>query len=1098
MKKALLKDTFFEIKNNFKRFVSILLIVLLGVGFFAGIKATSPDMQNTLDKYFDDTNGMDFQIVSTLGLTEDDVTAIQKLEEVHFVCGSYSKDAIANIDNIESVVKIHSITEQINQVILLNGKMPENDNECLVEEYFIIETGKKIGDEIDITLDTKEDEDPFLKQTKLKIVGVIRSPLYISQGSRGATKLLSGRINYFMYVPENLINSDIYTEIYLTLKNAKEISAFSDKYKELVENADSKIEDLSIERKKIRYSEVMLEAEEKLTDGQNKLNDEKVKYDKEISDADKKIADAKKKIKDGEKELKDGTNKANTEFADAEKKLQDAESELAKNENIFNTAKTDALNQIEQAKITLQSLEQQLAGLNINLQQLNSQKSSLETQIEPQKSRLEADIQTLTIALNSATDSDERIRITAELDSKTEELAILVSPLAQIDLYILRRTQEKSQLEPNITLIKSGIDSGLAELQEKENLLVSGKVELNNQRAIFEAKKQDVYKELEDGKKELQKGKNELSEHEKELEDAKIEAEEKFAEAQAEIDDANKKIKDIKKPDWYILDREMNEGYVSFSKDTERIANVGKVFPLVFFVIAAFISLNSITRIVEEQRVQIGTLKALGYRRIQIAMKYIIYATLATIIGGITGMLIGFDFLPKTIFEMYTLMYDLPPVSSDFNVEYALTSMILAGICTIGATIFSCTSELSNTPANLMRPKAPKIGKRVLLEHIPFIWSRLNFLKKVTVRNMFRYKKKFLMTIIGVAGCTSLIVAGFGLRDSISSMIPVQYGEIFKYKLQITFKDPVSVSEAKELSKQYNLNNIVTSNQSATIMGSTHDIILIVPESNGVLNEFIELKDRKKDLKYSLNDTEIIISEKIANLMKLKVGDTIEIENSDEEKATVTIGSITENYLFHYIYMSPVLYKNLFNAKPEYNTQYCITDNLTKEQEDALTKDILLLDNISSVSLTSHSEDLFQDTINGLNFIVWVLIVSAGLLAFIVLYNLANLNISERMREIATIKVLGFFDGEVYQYISRESILLTLIGIIIGLFAGYFLNMFIIETCELDNIMFTRLIYIQSFVYSILITLLFSYIISIVTHFSLKKVNMIESLKSVE
>jgi len=1093
MKKALLKDAFFEIKINFKRFVLILLIVLLGVGFFAGIKATSPDMQKTIDKFFDDKNAMDIQLISTLGLTKNDIHALKELEEIKEIYGSYSKDTIINVDDKEYVAKIHSISEHMNQIILIEGNLPKNDNECLIEGKFIHGTNIKIGDEIELILDTKKDEEPFFKETTLKIVGVIESPLYISQG-RGSTKLLSGRINCYIYVPETLINSEIYTEIYLTLENAKELSSFSDAYKTIVQGAKDKLEELSKTRKEIRYSEVMLEAHEKLTDAQNKLDEEKEKYKKEINDAERKIKDAKKEILDGEEKITSGTETANQEFNNGTQKLQEEENNLKNNELLFYNAKPMAIAQIEQARITLYNLEQQLAGVIADLEQLDLQKLSLQNT----KTEIENRIQDLTYDLSLATDPPEIAQIEEAIDIENSNLSSVILALEQVEQNIIALTQGKSDLEYNIYLISYGISSSLAELDENEQLLVWGRAELETQKKLFETKKQETYSQLEDAKKELQNGKNKLRENEIKLEDSKIEAEEKFAEAQEEIDDANKKINDIKKPDWYILDREMNEGYASFSKDTERIANIGKVFPLVFFVIAAFISLNSVTRIVEEQRIQIGTLKALGYTKIQIATKYIVYSLLATLIGGITGMLIGFDFLPKTIFSMYAMMYTLPALLAEFNVYYALTSMLFALICTLGATVFSCISELSNTPASLMRPKPPKIGKRVLLERITFIWSRLDFIKKVTLRNTFRYKKKFLMTIIGVAGCTSLIVAGFGLKDSIAYMVPSQYGEIFKYDIQISFKDHIDVSEFKNISEKHNLSGLLTNTQSAEITGTIQDIMLIVPEDIHAINTFIDLKDRKKDTTFYLNDTSIIITEKIAKLLDVKVGDNIEIKNSDEKIATAVIGAITENYLFHYMYMSPILYEKLFDEEIEYNVIYGITNNLDSDEKELLAKNLLLDDNIASVTLTSYSEDFFQDVLNGLNFIVWVLIICAGLLAFVVLYNLANLNISERIREIATIKVLGFYDNEVYQYVSRESIMLTFIGIAIGLFAGYFLNIFIITTCELDNLMFTRIIHVNSFIYSILITLLFSLMISGITHFSLKKVDMIESLKSVE
>ena len=513
------------------------------------------------------------------------------------------------------------------------------------------------------------------------------------------------------------------------------------------------------------------------------------------------------------------------------------------------------------------------------------------------------------------------------------------------------------------------------------------------------------------------------------------------------------------------------------------------------------------TRMVEEQRVQIGTLKGLGYSKFQIASKYIIYALIATILGSLIGMAIGFYLLPSIIFDMYCMMYTLPPIVLEFNTEYATLGLLAAMVCTVGATIYSCARTLASTPASLMRPKAPKPGKRVFLEKIPFIWSKLNFTQKVTLRNIFRYKKRFLMTIIGIAGCTSLIIAGFGLRDAIGSMIPSQYGEIFKYNLEISLKEGLTTKQTQEayetISAKENIANSMLINiQSVSIdkNDNNQSIQLVVPQDVEKLKDFITLRDRKhQDETYQLDNSGVIITEKLATLLDIKQGDTIILELEEDNKVEVKVTAITENYLFHYIYMSPELYKQLYEEEIKSNTILAIIPELTLEREDELGKEILgEEDYISGVTFTSVTTDMFEDVMNNMSLVVFILIVAAGMLAFLVLYSLSNTNISERIRELATIKVLGFYHKEVYNYVGKETIILTIIGILLGLGGGYFLTTYIIKTCELDMLMFNPQIRFMSYIYGILITAIFTIIVSIGTYFALKKIDMIESLKSVE
>ena len=860
MKKALLKDAFKEIKVSYKRFISILLMALLGVGFFAGLRATSPDMVNTIDEYFKAQNVYDIQVMSTLGLTDGDVEAIKNVENVESVYGTYSKDGLINLDDKEVVSKILCV-EDINKPLLVEGSMPQNQNECVVEEGFLKSANKNIGDYIQIEPEKDEnssqESEEFLKEKELKIVGTVKSPLYISR-DRGTSKLGSGTVDYYIYVSKDNINSDVYTEIYVKLKDSQKYTTSSSRYEKYVDETKQKIEEIKDERQKARYDELIGEANSKIQDAENELNTEKQNAEQQIKEAEGKIIDAK--------------------------------DEVAKIEN----------------------------------------------------------------------------------------------------------------------------------------------------------------------------------------------------------------------PTWYILDRNQNSGYASFIQDTESIENLSMVFPIVFFAIAALVSLTSMTRMVEEERQEIGTLKALGYNKFHISLKYIIYSSLACIIGAIIGMNIGFQLLPRIVWDMYEMMYTMPSITVLYNYEYSTLGLFLIYICIVGATLYSILKELKDAPATLLRPKAPKLGKRVLLERITPIWKRLNFSQKVTIRNIFRYKKRFLMTIIGIFGCTSLILAGFGLKDSISKILPYQYEKIFNYDIQVSLKSALDNENRQELitnlKNNAQINEVVETymiSGTASKEENQEDIQIIVPQDNNELDKVIKLYDLKEN-KINLNEDGIVITDKLAQLINAKVGDTITVKDTNDVEKELKIVNIAENYISHYVYMSKSLYEKIYEENCIPNVLLIQDKELTKEQESDLSREIVEQNQVSTVTLTSTIMTTLDDTMNSLNYVVIILIVSAGLLAFVVLYNLSNVNISERIRELATIKVLGFYDKEVYSYINRETTLLTIIGIILGLGGGYLLNFYIIGTCEIDMLRFVKVIDPLSYLYAILITVAFTIIVNIFTYFALKKIDMIGSLKSVE
>ena len=1069
MKKALLKDAFKEIKTTYKRFISILCMALLGVGFFAGLRATSPDMVDTIDKYYKEQNVYDIQIMSTLGLTDDDIKALQEIENVDKVYGTYSEDVLINIDNKEYVSKIMSL-EEVNKPVVTEGKLPENKNECLVEKSFLGATNKKIGDEIIVE---PNEENELLQETKLKITGVADSPVYISR-ERGNTDLGAGAIDNYIYVNKENIDSEIYTEIYVTLKDGDKYETSSNKYEDYVEETKTKIEEIKEERENARYDEVIGTANEELEKAEKEFNKQKEDGETQISDAEEEIEKAKKEIEDNEKELESKEQTANNEFSIAEKKLKNANNEISENEKELEETIEKTESQIEEIEKKRQELVENLDTVKTSLKTLNASYDEILKKLEDE----------------NLTDEEKEA-----LNTKKEELEKQISALEAT----------KKELTSGIKAIEEQVNSADSKLKSAKKEIEKAKKEVNKQEKQLATTKSTTYSQINSAKEKIEDARKELEEGEKELATKKEEFETKIADAEKELIDAKEDVEDIENPEWYILDRNQNTGYASYIQDTESINNLSIVFPIVFFAIAALVSLTSMTRMVEEERQELGTLKALGYNKFHIMLKYLIYSSLATIIGGVIGIFIGIQLIPRIVLDMYGMMYTLPELVIGLNSDNSMLGLTLIYICIVGATIYAIIKELREKPANLLRPKAPKIGKRVLLERITPIWKRLNFSRKVTVRNIFRYKKRVLMTIIGICGCTALILTGFGLKDSISEILPNQYEKVFNYDFQVTLKDSLNKSQREEfiteLENQEGINRAVETYMSSATASKDDledDVQIVVPNNNEELKEVIKFYDVKTDEDIDLKTDEIILSDKLAELLNVEVGETIKLDGIDDSIQEVKVSNITENYISHYVYMSKELYTKLYDEEYKPNVLLVEDDNLTKEQEEKITSELLDSGKVSGVSLNKTIMTTLDETLSSLNYVVVILIVSAGLLAFVVLYNLSNVNISERIRELATIKVLGFYDKEVYNYISRETVLLTIIGIALGLVAGYFLNYYIIGTCEINMLRFAKVIHPLSYLYAILITVAFTLIVNVITYFALKKIDMISSLKSVE
>ena len=1015
MKSALLKDSIKEIKNTYKRFLSILVMAFLGVGFFAGMRAASPDMVDTIDQYYKESQVYDIKILSTLGLTNDDIDALSEIDEIENTVGTYETESKIEIDNKEIITKIMSV-EKLNKPILLQGNLPKTQNECVVEDSFLTANHKSIGDTIEVEAEkTKNDEGEeveYLNKNILKIVGTVKSPLYISR-DRGTSSLGSGKIDYYIYVPkENIKANEIYTNIYIKLKNSENYTTSSEKYEEYIAEVKEKIEAIKEEREKARHDKLVDIATRKVKEAEEKLNENKQNAQQQIEEAKQEIENGKNKIEKAEVKLNSSKKEADTKFKSAYNQIQMAKKSIFQNETQLNQKEQEAGQQITELEIKKQELQTQFDTIENNLTQLETQYNQIKDNpniSEEQKQMLENKIQML--------------------------------------------KQSKQTIKEGIEQINNGITTGKQEIENAKTQLQNAKNELTKKEKQYEATKTATYSSLENAKIEIEKSKTELEKGEKELEEKQEEFKDKIADAESKLIDSREKIANIENPTWYVLDRYSNTGYNSFIQDTESIENISKVFPIVFFMVALLISLTSMTRMVEEQRTQIGTLKALGYNKLQIASKYVIYAGLACVIGGVLGMSVGFVLLPQIIWTMYQMMYQMTDnIHISFNIIIGGMGLLLICVCIIGATIYAVLKELVQTPSTLMRPKAPKMGKRVLLEKIPFIWKRLSFSQKVTVRNIFRYKKRFLMKIIGILGCTALIVVGFGVRDSIRCIMPNQFEKVFNYDMQIGLKNGledeqkqkyiISLQEKTELEKvveTYMTSNIAKNQE------NEEDVQIIVPKEPKDLDEVINLTDVKTGEKVQLEENAICLTDKVAELLNVKQGDTITLKDSKDKERQVKISNIVENYVYHYVYMSRITYENLYGENYNTNMLFTKNNNLSEEQETNLATEIMNQSEVASISRNSSIMNLLDDTMKSLNYVVIILIVSAGLLAFVVLYNLSNVNISERIRELATIKVLGFYDKEVYSYVTRETVILTAIGIVLGLIGGYFLNYFIIR-----------------------------------------------------
>ncbi|MBP3758920.1 MAG: FtsX-like permease family protein [Firmicutes bacterium] len=1119
MSKAFIKQIFRTIVRTRNRYMAIFAITVLGVGFLTGLLCTGPDMKNSVDRYYDAQNFMDIDIKSTMGLTDEDLEEVRSMEGVDHVTPLYQEDRVLNDASGETkTVRITALDlkklneDDVNLTTLVAGRLPETEDECVQVLIGPFNDSGKVGDKIEMEPLEDPDEENF-KLKEFKIVGLVSVPLSMSIETE-PTSVGSGSISEYYYVLPEAVDTDVYTDFYVTLGDAKALDTFSDKYQDLIDEKTDSLKKLGDDREKARYDSIINEANKEIKEGEDEYKDERAKAEKELADAEKELTDAEAEIADGEKALADALaeldkgwdelGRSESELANAKAKLDDAKAQLDANAPKI----AEARKALEETPAKIEEAKKSVADYEAALKEYETGKAALDEAIAQYEAG-EAAYEEAYAAYEAGLITEEEITaMRAALDQAKAEIdanqAALDAAKAQLD-------QAAPQIEEARNAIASWdktypeLVSAIAQYEAAEKAYQDGLTEYQNGAAAIESGRAKLnqgetgyaenYNKLQDAKAELADGR---ADYEK----AKKEAYDKFDEAEAEIADARKKLDDIEYPEWYVLDRTSNPSYYSFVGNADKVTAISKVFPVFFFLVAALVALTTMTRMVDEERTEIGTMKALGYRSRTITSKYIFYAGTAGLFGSIAGILIGQWIFPTVIWNAYGIMYYYPGFKTEFIPIFALPSAAAAIISVLLATWWAVYDNLKEKPATLMLPKAPKAGKRILLEYIKPVWSHLTFTWKVTMRNLFRYKKRFFMTIVGIAGCTALLLTGFGIRDSIGHIVENQFSEIQTYDLTVHVNDDMT-DDSREILKKYfsdkdeAFTGVFTENGKARKGRAKESVSLEVPTDIDSFKDFVLLRDRVTREPVEFDENSVVLAEKLADNLGVEPGDTFTYENNDGKQADLKVTGITENYIFGYVYVGENAWKEAYGEAPDANT-YFVKSTTEEGQTSKRLTEILKIDGVRTAQFSGSVIETFSNMLNKIDYIVIVLIISAGLLAFVVLYNLTYINISERQKEIATIKVLGFYRGEVNKYIYRETLLLSIFGILIGLVLGIWLHKFVIVTVEVTEVMFGREILPLSFVYAAAITLIFTGLVCLALAPRLRKISMVESLKSVD
>ena len=1089
MQKSYRKNIQRDLKSNLNRFLSLFGIVALGVMILTGLMSFAPSMRAAGQKYYTEQNVFDLRVLSTLGLSEEDISAIASTEGVSTIQPVKYLDAVGrwSTSTDGAVLRVQQLPadpadeseDNMNRLTLLEGRMPEAADECVVQ---VLGHGDAIPLGTTLTL---PDDTENIAHTEYTVVGRVQDPQYFSS-SQETTTAGDGVLDAFVFVPEGELTADYYTVCYLKVADAAQYDNYSEEYQDAVDAVADRLTDISEGRCSIRRAQLIDDANAKLDDAKQTYNEQKAEAERQFAEAEQKLDDAQKQLDDAKAQLDAGEAELTAQKAALPDTMQNGADTLVTSEE-----------QVLEFEDQLQQIE-----LLVNLKQV----------ADPLLTYAETALNNAQHALDEAEPEDEEY--TELRDALAKAQAAYDNINGQLNGYQAQLDAGKQQMYAQGLISSPSLSNAdlvteaKAALRRMKVQLLQGQLQLTTGTASAYTQFDAARTKLDKGWEEYNSGKEQLEASRTEYETQKADAEQKLADGQQQITDAEEQIADIQSGEWYVLDRGSSMSLVTFEQYADRMDAIARVFPVFFFLVAALVASTTMTRMVDENRLQLGTLKALGYSGASIAGKYLFYGIAASVLGSIVGMAVGFIVFPSIIWYAYrTVMFTLPTFHLRFYPGMAAASVALSAAVIGLATLQACRACLKEKTAALLLPRAPAAGKRIFLEYLTPLWKRMSFSQKTTARNLFRYKKRFFMTVLGVAGCTALLLIGFGIQDSLLPMLNKQTTELTHCDLTIT------LSDEKALTTENGLGDLLASDtgisswgryysKSVTLYNANGDkdtVSIVAAEDEQQMTQYFTFRTRKSHKEVPFDDSSVILTEKTAERLGLSIGDTFEVETADGSRKSLTLTGITENYVFTRLYLSQSQLKALNGGTlPEWNIVYGLTDCPTDTARDTLRTSILACNYVSSVSFIEDTTQMFDGLIGCLNYVVILVIVCAAALAAVVLYNLISVNLGERKKELATIKVLGFYDKEIYRYIFREIDLLSFLGSLVGLLLGVPLHQFIIRTVEMDQMMFIRSIAPRSFVFSVALTMLFNFVVCRLMRRHVRSISMVESMKAPE
>ncbi len=1103
VKKSYQKNILREMKGSMSRVVSLFGIVMLGAMMLTGLGSFPSSMRIAGQQYYVNQNVFDLRVLSTLGLGEADIGAIEATEGVTAVMPVRTVDAetrwkgkdttlVARLQQLDRYPEAET-ADNMNRLVLLSGRMPQQPGECVVQVL-----GSSGGAELGSVLLLVEGTEDVTEH-EFTVVGVVQDPLHFSLDGTESSTVGDGQVDLLVFVPEGSLTVDYYTACYIKAEDADRYDNYSEEYQAAVDAVAERLEAIADVQCEQRRTQLITDANAQLADAKQTYNEQKAEAERQFAEAEQQLAEA-------------------------EAQLDAAGQQLRESEAAYEAGKAALERQRAELPVSMQSGAQQLLAGQEQLLDFEEQLQQIELLVnlkqvaDPLLGYAEAALDNAQKALDEAEPEDEEYTELRELLAKAQ--SSYDSIYGQLEGYQKQLDEGKRQMYEQGLLSAPDVDNTQLVAEAKAALrqmklsmmqgqmgLSTGTAEAYSQFSAAEQQMEQARAQLDSGWAEYESGRAQLEQNRTEYETRKADAERQLAEGLAQLNDAEEQVSKIKSGEWYVLDRNSTMSIVTFEQYSDRMQAIANVFPVFFFLVAALVATTTMTRMVDENRLQMGALKALGYSGMEIASKYIFYALTAAVLGSIVGTAIGLVVFPLIIWNAYQMIFTMYTFTLRFYPGLAAASLAVNAAVIGFATWSACRSSLKEKTAALLLPRAPAAGKRIFLEHLTPLWSRMSFSQKTTARNLFRYKKRFFMTVLGVAGCTALLLIGFGIQDSLLPIVEKQSAELTHTDLTVSLGDAKALTVEEGLAQLLDESGEVESwgafyTRSVTVyneQGTSASVSVVGAEQDGQLAAYFTFRTRKGHDAIPLDDSSVILTEKTAANLGVEPGDTIWVENADGERQEMTLTGVTENYMFTRLYLSRAqLEQFLGTAEPEWNTVYGVTKCKTVEQSDGLRAEVLRCNYVSSVSFMADTTQMFDNLIVSLNYVVILIIACAAALAAVVLYNLISVNLAERKKELATIKVLGFYDQEVYRYIFREIELLALIGAGVGLLLGVPLHRFIVLTVEMDQLMFIRDIAPRSYLLSVALTMVFTLVVCFIMRRHVKKISMVESMKAPE